>query len=122
MTIGVAIFLIAIGAILKWAVTAHVSWINIQTAGTIIFIVGLVGLVLAVVYIFWAPRRNHRGLDSRLGPQPRISERRNACTQDAAASVSRPPHPSPPAITAPARRRSALSRTTAFAFLLTRNG
>ena len=53
MTIGAAIFLIAIGAILKWAVTAHVSWIDIQTAGTIIFVVGLVGLVLAVLYTFW---------------------------------------------------------------------
>jgi hypothetical protein len=61
MTIGAAIFLIAIGAILKWAVTAHVSWINIQTAGTIIFIVGLVGLVLAVVYTFWAPGRYRTG-------------------------------------------------------------
>jgi hypothetical protein len=47
-------FLIAIGAILKWAVTAHVSWIDIQTAGTIVFIVGLVGLVLAVGYTFWS--------------------------------------------------------------------
>jgi hypothetical protein len=52
MTIGAAIFLIAVGAILKWAVTAHVSWIDIQTAGTIIFVVGLVGLVLAVAYTF----------------------------------------------------------------------
>jgi len=58
MTIGAAIFLIAVGATLKWAVTAHVSWIDIQTAGTIIFIVGLVGLVLAVVYAFWSPGRN----------------------------------------------------------------
>lgn len=55
MTIGAAILLIAVGAILKWAVTAHVSWIDIQTAGTIIFIVGLVGLILAVVYTFWRP-------------------------------------------------------------------
>lgn len=61
MTIGAAILLIAIGAILKWAVTAHVSWINIQTAGTIIFIVGLVGLVLAVVYTFSPPGRNRTG-------------------------------------------------------------
>ena len=53
MTIGVAIFLIAVGAILKWAVTAHVSWIDIQTAGTIIFVVGLVGLVISVAYTFW---------------------------------------------------------------------
>ncbi|HUA47353.1 MAG TPA: DUF6458 family protein [Solirubrobacteraceae bacterium] len=58
MTIGAAIFLIAVGAILKWAVTAHVSWIDIQTAGTIIFVVGLVGLVIAVVYTFWHPGRD----------------------------------------------------------------
>lgn len=58
MTIGAAIFLIAVGAILKWAVTAHVSWIDIQTAGTIIFVVGLVGLVLAVAYTFWGSERH----------------------------------------------------------------
>jgi hypothetical protein len=62
VTIGVAILLIAVGAILKWAVTAHVSWIDIQTAGTIIFIVGLVGLVLAVVYTFWRPGRDGRAI------------------------------------------------------------
>ncbi len=61
MTIGAAILLIAVGAILKWAVTAHVSWIDIQTAGTIIFIVGLVGLVLAVAHVFWWPDRARRG-------------------------------------------------------------
>jgi hypothetical protein len=52
-----------VGAILKWAVTAHVSWIDIQTAGTIIFVVGLVALVLAVAFTFWRP--GHRG-----GPGP----------------------------------------------------
>ncbi|MGN6872797.1 MAG: DUF6458 family protein [Solirubrobacteraceae bacterium] len=57
MTIGAAIFMIAVGAILKWAVTAHVSWIDIQTAGTIIFVVGIVSLVLAVAYTFWRPGR-----------------------------------------------------------------
>ena len=29
------------------------SWIDIQTAGTIIFVVGLVGLVITVAYTFW---------------------------------------------------------------------
>ncbi len=61
MTIGAAMLLIAVGAILKWAVTAHVSGFDIQTAGTIIFIVGLAGLVLALVYTFWRP-------DHRRGP------------------------------------------------------
>jgi heme/copper-type cytochrome/quinol oxidase subunit 2 len=54
MTIGTAIVLIAIGAILKWAVTAHVSWIDLQTTGTVLFVVGLVGLALAVAYTFWS--------------------------------------------------------------------
>lgn len=57
MTIGAAMLLIAVGAILKWAVTAHVSGFDIQTAGTIIFVVGVVGLVLALVYTFWRPPR-----------------------------------------------------------------
>jgi hypothetical protein len=59
MTIGGAILLIAVGAILKWAVTAHVNGFDIQTAGTIIFVVGLAGLVLAVAYTFWRPSRDH---------------------------------------------------------------
>ena len=40
MTIGTSIVLIAIGAILKWAVTAHISGFNIQTAGIVLLIVG----------------------------------------------------------------------------------
>ena len=53
MTIGAAIALIAVGAVLKWAVTAHVNGFDIQTAGTVIFIVGLLGLALAIMYTFW---------------------------------------------------------------------
>jgi Zn-dependent protease with chaperone function len=58
MTIGTSIVLIAAGAILKWAVTAHVSGFDIQTAGTVLFVVGLVGLVLALIYTFWWTRRD----------------------------------------------------------------
>jgi hypothetical protein len=57
VSIGAAILLIAVGAVLKWAVTAHVSGFNIQTAGTIIFIVGLAALVLAIIYTFMPSRR-----------------------------------------------------------------
>jgi hypothetical protein len=56
MTIGAAIVLIAVGAVLKWAVTAHVNGFDIQTAGTVVFIVGLLGLVLAIMYTFWWAR------------------------------------------------------------------
>jgi uncharacterized protein (DUF58 family) len=60
MTIGTSIVLIAIGAILKWAVTAHVSGIDLKTAGTVLFVVGIVGLVLAVLYTFWLADRTRR--------------------------------------------------------------
>jgi hypothetical protein len=58
MTIGTSIVLIAAGAILKWAVTAHVNGFDIQTAGTVLFVVGLVGLVLSLIYTFWWTRRD----------------------------------------------------------------
>ena len=58
MTIGSSILLIAIGAILKWAVTANVKGFDIQTAGTVLFVVGLVGLVLALIYTFWWAHRD----------------------------------------------------------------
>ena len=61
MTIGAAIVLIAVGAVLKWAVTAHVSGFDIQTAGTVIFVVGLVGLVLAILHTFWWSRESRYG-------------------------------------------------------------
>ena len=52
MGIGTSIFLIALGAILRYAVTATVSGISIQTIGLILIIVGVVGLVLSL--IFWS--------------------------------------------------------------------
>lgn len=57
MTIGTSIVLIAVGAILKWAVTAHVSGINLETVGTILFVLGILGLILALLYTFmWSHR------------------------------------------------------------------
>jgi Zn-dependent protease with chaperone function len=52
MTIGTSIALIAAGAILRWAVTAHVSGFDIQTAGTVLFALGIVALVLSLIYTF----------------------------------------------------------------------
>ena len=57
MTIGTSIVLIAIGAILKYAVTADISGVELQTVGTILMIVGILGLVLSLLYTaFWADR------------------------------------------------------------------
>jgi hypothetical protein len=57
MTIGTSIALIAVGAILKWAVTATVSGFDIQTAGTVLFVLGILGLVLSLIYTFAWSRR-----------------------------------------------------------------
>ena len=66
MTIGTSILLIAIGAILKWAVTASISGFNIQTAGTVLLIVGIVGLILSLIYTFaWSRSRNTVVYDDR---------------------------------------------------------
>jgi membrane protein implicated in regulation of membrane protease activity len=48
MTIGTSIFLIALGAILAFAVNATVAGFSIQTAGVILMVAGVVGLVMGL--------------------------------------------------------------------------
>lgn len=58
MPLGTSIFLIAVGAILRYAVTATVSGIDLTTVGVILMILGIVGLVLSLIWMLaWAPRR-----------------------------------------------------------------
>lgn len=70
MTIGGSLALIAAGAILKWAVTAHVSWLDLQTTGTVLFVVGLVGLLVALVYTFWWAGRTREDETRVMRPPP----------------------------------------------------
>ena len=56
MSIGASLFLIAVGAILRYAVTASVSGIDLQTVGLILMVVGIIGLILSVVYLVVATR------------------------------------------------------------------
>jgi len=55
MRIGASLFLIAIGAILKFAVTTHVSGIDLQVVGVILMIIGIVGLLFDLA--MWGTRR-----------------------------------------------------------------
>ena len=52
MGIGVSIFLLAVGAILTFALNAEVSGINLDTVGIILMIVGVIGLVMSAM--FWS--------------------------------------------------------------------
>lgn len=60
MGIGASVFLIAIGAILTWAVNVTVSGLDLSTIGVILMVVGGIGLVTSLL-IFggsgWGTRR-----------------------------------------------------------------
>ncbi|HEX2850553.1 MAG TPA: DUF6458 family protein [Acidimicrobiales bacterium] len=51
MGIGVSVFLIAVGAILAFAVNFHANGIDINTVGVILMIVGFIGLFAS--FLFW---------------------------------------------------------------------
>ena len=64
MGLGVSIFLIAVGAILAFAVSADVSGIDINTIGWILLIVGIAGALLSMIFwsswggpAYWSRRR-----------------------------------------------------------------
>ena len=52
MGISVSLVFIAVGAILKWAVTATASGVDLGTVGIVLMVVGAVGLLLSLV--FWS--------------------------------------------------------------------
>jgi len=66
MTVGGSLFLIAVGAILYFAVTATVAGLDIQTVGLILMIVGVIGLVLGLFFLSRRPGA---------GPGPRPPDR-----------------------------------------------
>jgi Domain of unknown function (DUF6458) len=51
MSIGVSIFLIAIGAILYFAVSATMAGVSISTVGVILMLIGGLGLVVSLVLL-----------------------------------------------------------------------
>jgi hypothetical protein len=59
VTVGASLLMIAVGAILKFAVTVHVAGIRLETVGVILMIVGALGLVLGL-YLLQRGRPNSR--------------------------------------------------------------
>ena len=52
MSIGVSLFLFAVGAILRYAVTWNPQDVNIETVGLILMLVGVVGLIFSLLWMF----------------------------------------------------------------------
>ena len=70
MTIAAAIFLIAVGAILRYATNIHVQGVSVDTVGLILMIAGAAGLILSFLQEgLWSRRR-------RPEEAPAVEERR----------------------------------------------
>jgi hypothetical protein len=51
MPLGTSLFLLAVGAILRYAISVTVSGVSLETIGLILMIVGAIGLLLSIVYM-----------------------------------------------------------------------
>jgi hypothetical protein len=51
MGIGTSLFLIAVGAILYFAVNADISGLEISTVGLILMVVGVIGLLISLFFL-----------------------------------------------------------------------
>jgi hypothetical protein len=67
MGISSSIFLIAVGAVLAWAVDAEAAEIDIQVAGIILVIVGAIGFIASL--IFWSSWGGFGNRDAASGGQ-----------------------------------------------------
>lgn len=78
MTIGFSLFLIAVGAILRWGLTIVVEGANLDVIGLILMGVGAVGLVLGLI-IGGVPRRSvtRERVEPDGGGEERVTERRD---------------------------------------------
>jgi Domain of unknown function (DUF6458) len=74
MGIGVSIFLLAVGAILTFAVEAEVAGIDLDVVGLILMAVGALGLVMTL--LVWGPRRRVARVERSVVPQREVVEER----------------------------------------------
>ena len=91
MGISVSILLIAVGAILTWAVTADAEGIDINTVGVILLIVGILGLVISM--IFWSSWGGFQRRTTYVegGPARRAPRRTTVVEEDDVAPGPPPP-------------------------------
>jgi hypothetical protein len=73
MGLGVSLILIAVGAVLAWAIHVDTSGFNVNTIGYILLVVGAIGVLLSLV--FWS---------SWAGPGYYTARRRRVIEEDVA--------------------------------------
>ena len=87
MTIGAGIFLIAVGAILTFAVDWQLGGVDLDVVGWVLMIAGLAGILITLVY---SRTRATRVVQQQVRPGERVVERRTDVYDD-------PNGPLPPA-------------------------
>jgi hypothetical protein len=96
MTIGAGIFLIAVGAILRFGIsTVSTHGISIHTIGDILMVVGALGVVLwLIVWAPWAPRaRTRRTVYRDEVPVDEVPRSRRTVYRDEVPADEVPPPP-----------------------------
>jgi hypothetical protein len=73
MGISVSLILIAVGAVLTWAVTVTASGIDLNTVGVILMVTGAVGLLLSMA--FWSSWGGFGGATGTTVTRERVVER-----------------------------------------------
>jgi hypothetical protein len=75
LRIGASLVLIAVGAILKFAVTARISGIDVGAVGVILMLIGLVGLGISLAFLTSRRRTeviSRPGHTTYVEPNPRL--------------------------------------------------
>jgi hypothetical protein len=91
MSTGTCIALIAIGAILRFAVTAkHTHGVNVQVVGVIVLLAGVLGLLLSL--LVWSPlnpnrRRGYRPAGYDSGAPSQVAQEHRTYRDDPPQSV-----------------------------------
>ena len=68
MSIGAGILLVVIGAVLRFALTIQLSWIDVDLVGTILMVAGVVVLILGMIFTF-RRRRSTTTRRTSVGPR-----------------------------------------------------
>ncbi|MBA2389534.1 MAG: hypothetical protein H0V67_04690 [Geodermatophilaceae bacterium] len=65
MGVGVSIFLLALGAILAFAVTGEVSGVDLDVVGFVLMGVGVIGIIISLVLMNQRSNTSHRVVEER---------------------------------------------------------
>ncbi|GGJ89185.1 hypothetical protein GCM10010123_18450 [Pilimelia anulata] len=93
MGIGGGIFLMAIGAILAYAINVDVKYVDLRVTGWIFILTGLVTVLLTIWYLMSRRRQNGtmRGVDRSVLEETRLAHGHAVVDPEPIASHLRPP-------------------------------